>query len=212
MMVKLFVLGCPGSGKSTVSTYIAMLARDNGWLPRLINDYKNLYRMFRADTKLEQFRHVAFGGFDILDPCVRDTALKELKEQAQLSCSTKNELVLIEFSRGNYGQALKLFGKDFLCDANFLFLDADTDTCIQRVRERVAHPQNLNDHFVSNYVIDCLCQQSNSQSMASNLKTDFGIADRKIEVLDSRGSIQKLAYDVKRFVDTVILPACAGVG
>lgn len=210
MVKQLFVLGCPGSGKSTISSYIAMLARDKGWSARPISDYEYLYRMFQADTKQEKFRRIAFGGFDILDPFVRDIALRELREKAQRSYTTRNELILIEFSRCNYSYSLKLFGEDLLSDVNFLFLDADIDTCIRRVHERAEHRKNPSDYFVSNLVIDRHCQLSNSQSVASSLKTDLGIADHKIEVFDSRGSIQKLAHDVKRFVDTVILPVPIG--
>ena len=210
MVKQLFVLGCPGSGKSTISRYIEMLARDRGWSARSINDYERLYRMFQADTECERFRPVAFGGFDILDPFVRDIALRELREKAQRSYTTRNELVLIEFSRCNYSYSLKIFGEDLLSDANFLFLDADIDTCIRRVHERAEHRKNSSDYFVSNLVIDRHCQLSNSQSVASSLRTDLGIADHKIEVLDSRGSIQKLAHDVKRFVDTVILSVPIG--
>lgn len=205
MVKQLFVLGCPGSGKSTISRYIEMLARDRGWSARSINDYENLYWMFQADTKYGRFRAVAFGGFDILDPYIRDTALKELKEEAQSSCSANtNELVLIEFSRCNYNKALKLFGKAFLCDAHFLFLDVDGDTCIRRVRERVVHPHSLNDHFVSDYVIDCFSRERNRQYVESELKLDYKIADDRVCILDNGGSLKEVAAYIKQIIDTLL--------
>jgi adenylate kinase family enzyme len=209
MVEKLFVLGCPGSGKSTISNYLAMLARDRGWPARPINDYEILYEMFQADTKQEHFRSAAHGGFDVIHLPVYDTALDKLKERVQTLRPIKDELILIEFSRSNYREALSRFGKDFLSDAYFLFLDTDIETCIERVRQRITLPRSIHDHFVPDHVICRHCQEGNRDYVASGLKLDFEIADYKIQILDNRAPIEEVALDVKRFVDT-ILPVPAG--
>lgn len=203
MVEKLFVLGCPGSGKSIVSNYLAMLARDRGWPARPINDYEILYEMFQADTKQEHFRSAAYGGFDVIHLPVYNTALDKLKERVQALHPIK-ELILIEFSRSNYREALSRFGKDFLSDAYFLFLDTDIETCMERVRQRIIQPRSIHDHFVPDHVICRHCQEGNRDYIASGLKLDFEIADYKVQVLDNRGSIQELAINVKRFVDTIL--------
>jgi hypothetical protein len=74
MVEKLFVLGCPGSGKSTISDYIAMLAHDRGWSAHPINDYDILYEMFQADAKGKHFRPTTHGGFDVIHPPVYEGA------------------------------------------------------------------------------------------------------------------------------------------
>jgi adenylate kinase family enzyme len=209
MVEKLFVLGCPGSGKSTVSDYIAMLARDRGWSALPTNDYEILYEMFQADTKQELFRCAAHGGFDVIHLPIYDTALDQLKERIQATRPIKDELVLIEFSRSNYREALSRFGKNFLGDAYFLFLDTDIETCIQRVRQRIIRPRSIHDHFVPDHVIRRHCQEGNRDYIASGLKLDFEIADNRICILDNRGPIEEVALDMKRFVDT-ILPVPVG--
>src|SRR5579864_2478795 len=106
-MEKLLVLGCSGSGKSTVARYIEVLARDRRWSADFINDYSILYAMFRADSKYEKFRPAAHNGFDVLDMSVYDIALDELIRQAQnlTMKAGENELVIIEFARCDYGEA-----------------------------------------------------------------------------------------------------------
>ena len=53
MVVKVFVFGCPGSGKSTASSYIEMIARDKGekWSTFRINDYGFLDDWFHVDKE-----------------------------------------------------------------------------------------------------------------------------------------------------------------
>ncbi len=204
MVEKLFVLGCSGSGKSTVSRYIAMLARDSGWSVHLISDYGILYEMFLADTKCEKFDHADHSGFDVLDMSVYDTALDKLNIQTQalIENAEGNELVIIEFARYDYSKALKHFDGDFLRTAHFLFLDAEIDTCVQRVRERIVQPGGLDDHFVPDHVIECFGQKSNRQYIESGLKLDFGIGDERVRILDSGGPIEELMQLVKQFIDT----------
>jgi hypothetical protein len=51
MSVRLFVLGLPGSGKSTAARYIEMLARDCGWETSHFNDCDVLFQMVLADEE-----------------------------------------------------------------------------------------------------------------------------------------------------------------
>src|SRR5260370_4694423 len=155
MVEKLFVLGCPGSGKSTVSRHIAKLAYNRGRLARTINDYKDLYMRFLADAEHEYFLPAAYDGFEVVNTSVYDTALDELKEQAQkITDSSEGGLVIVEFSRGDYSRAFKHFGNQLLNDAHFLLLDADIDTCMQRVKERITRRVDLDDHFVPENIIE----------------------------------------------------------
>ena len=50
MEKKVFILGLPGSGKSTAARYIECLAKSNGWVPVRFNDYDILYEMFRRQS------------------------------------------------------------------------------------------------------------------------------------------------------------------
>jgi nucleoside-triphosphatase THEP1 len=139
MAVKIFILGRPGSGKSTAIRHIeAYLKKDYpGWSVIPFNDYEILQEMFRVEklfpTNRPKFRETEHGGFDVVDFSVLDTVLKELERQVRGRCSTKDELIFIEFARDDYSKALEQFSHTFLQDAHFLFLDTDVRTCIQRV-------------------------------------------------------------------------------
>ena len=51
MFIIVFLLGRPGSGKSTTESLIRMLARDHGWLYHSINDYEHLQKMFLREER-----------------------------------------------------------------------------------------------------------------------------------------------------------------
>src|SRR2546425_5508209 len=107
MAVKLFVLGLPGSGKSTVARYITVYARDQHWLTAHFTDYIILQEMFREDTEGKQFKPADYGGFDVLNLSVFDIALKSLEQQVNehISAAKSEELLLIEFARNDYHKA-----------------------------------------------------------------------------------------------------------
>jgi shikimate kinase len=205
MLVKLFVLGLPGSGKSTVARYIEMLARDGGWFPSRFNDYYILLEMFRADNEGKRFSSTEYGGFDIHEHIVFDEGLKELEKvvlKRDTTYDEKNELIIIEFARDDYGRALELLSPAFLQDAFFLFLDTDIPTCIKRIKDRVAHPETEDDHDVSEYIFESYYQNDKRQyltSLTSNLKRCGDINRDRVWVIDnpSTESIQQLLEDVK---------------
>ena len=119
MLVKLFILGLPGSGKSAVARYVSMYARDRQWLSTThVNDYAILYEMFQEDSK-GQFKPTDFGGFDVLDLTAFDIALKSLEQRVDeyISSAKSDEIILIEFSRNDYQKAFHQFRDEFLQNA-----------------------------------------------------------------------------------------------
>ncbi len=155
MGVKVFVLGLPGSGKSTAVRYIDMIARDYGWATNLVNDYDILYKWFLAAPDGPQFSRIAFDGFNVLDIAVFDAALQELERQVlQEQTSSKQEMTIIEFARDDYLEAFKLFSASFLRDAYFLFVDAEIFICKERIRSRAIRQQSSDDHFVSDDIFN----------------------------------------------------------
>src|SRR5215469_9913160 len=126
MPVKLFILGRPGSGKSTASHHIAVTAWSRGWFVLRLEDYDILLRMFHADSGKEKFWAREHGGFDVRDFSVFDTALKELEEKIRLHLLLeKRHTLSIEFARADYQQALKLFSPELLQDAYFLYIETE---------------------------------------------------------------------------------------
>src|SRR5260370_22549373 len=120
MGVKLFVLGTPGTGKSTVGrAIIEPLVRDCQWAPVRINDYEILREMFIADaTKSDEdrrFKAAEHNAFNVLDFTVFDVALQHLQqrveEETAQSKATVSEppFAIIEFARNDYQSAFRQF-------------------------------------------------------------------------------------------------------
>jgi hypothetical protein len=201
MPVKLFILGRPGSGKSTASHHIATTAWSRGRFVLRLRDYEILLRMFHADGGKEKFRAREYGGFDVRDLSALDTALKELEEKIRLHLPLeKRYVLLIEFARADYSKALKLFSLELLQDASFLFIETDVETCIQRIRERVAHPLTADDFFVSEDILKGYYGGESKAYVASGLQRGFGIT-KQIEIIDNMGSQREFAEKVLRFAE-----------
>jgi thymidylate kinase len=199
MAVKLFVLGLPGSGKSSVARFISIYARDRLWLTTRINDYAILYEMFQ-----NEFEATEFGGFDVLDLTVFDIALKKLEQQVNRYSSTNpNEIILIEFSRNDYQKAFRQFSKEFLQGSYFLYLAADIETCKRRIRERFTHPTTSDDHFVSEYIFGAYYHKDNGQAIPQILERGYCIDKQRIEVIDNNGSLSESIARINKFVDTI---------
>jgi len=206
MMVKLFVLGCSGSGKSTAARYIVRLARNAGYSATRVNDYEILYEMFQADIEAggDRFLPVDYGGFDVLDLSLYAVALMQVEQEVQRSYYEGNELIVIEFARDDYNKALRLFSDGFLRDAYFLFLDSDPDICIRRIHNRVIHPATIDDHFVPEHVIESFLHKENKQYIASHLKTDYGIGDEKVKLIDNTGASMSFFKEVTQLAESIL--------
>jgi adenylate kinase family enzyme len=209
MVVKVFVFGCPGSGKSTASASIELIAQDNldKWSTFRINDYEILDCWFHEDKIHERFRPIEYGGFDILISEIYDEALEILKDEVlKYQSSRENELIIIEFARCDYKHALEQLGNGFIQNAYFLFLEADFDTCIQRIHDRVHHQVTLDDHFVSDFVLECYDQPNNVSTNISLLKTTFGIDNWRIKTINNSKNCELVGFnnEMKNFVDYII--------
>ena len=209
--VKVFVLGLPGSGKSTAARHIERVARDYQWNTTRISDYEILYELFEDDREHIQFSPTNYyKGFDVHDHKVFDTALEKLEMKVWLRerpSATKNELVIIEFARDDYNRSLELFSKEFLEDSYFLFINADISTCIQRIRERVAHPTFEDDHFVSEYIFETYYHKDNRHYTLLN-PTNGDNFDGRISVIDNpfTSSYQDFHVLVEQFATSIVKP------
>src|SRR5437868_9324744 len=212
MVKKVFLLGLPGSGKSTAARYIEKLAQRNNWFPIRFNDYDILYEWFQADADGRRFSAIEHDGFDVHDHKVFDEALEEVErrvvEREKVPCE-KDQLIIIEFARDDYCKALGLFSPTFLRNASFLFVDADIPTCIQRIKERVPHRRTPDDHYVSSYIFEAYYQKDNRQYLASTattLKSCCDIDEENIHVVDNTGtnSEQNLLEKIEPYVTSIL--------
>jgi adenylate kinase family enzyme len=206
MTVKLFVLGLPGSGKSTVARYIAAHLEDKGWKNTRFSDHVILQEMFLADTEHKQFRAADHGGFDVIDLTVFDMALQRLEQEVNnliSSSALPEELLLIEFARNYYQGAFQQFSHEFLQDAHFLYLNVNTEICKRRILERIANPSSEDDFFVSEYIFNTYYNKGNEQSIPQILEKDYGIDKRRVKVIENNGSLDDIAAVINEFVDTI---------
>src|SRR6266487_5236350 len=164
MAITVFIFGLPGSGKSAAARHIKSFARQKRFRPRRFRDYPILYKMFQDDQKAnyenKRFRStqdLGYDGFDVLDITVFNEAIQKLhhnimkrKEFADKS----TELLIIEFSRDDYCEALSFFTSLRLNDAHFLFINSDIPTCKARIKARADHPRTRDDCYVSDYVFE----------------------------------------------------------
>ncbi len=212
MSIKLFILGRPGSGKSTAYRRIKEFVIDRyfGWTTSRYNDYEILYEMFKFEklflgesNKKKLFSAREYDGFDVVDFKVLDVSLKKLEKIVREKMSDKDELIIIEFARQDYDEALNLFSSSFLKDAYFLFIEADLQTCIQRVKHRVNNPPSLDNHFVSEYIFN---KYYSKQLIPPRIITKKGdsIDKSRIKAINSRGTIQDLNVKVEEFVTHII--------
>src|SRR5581483_3241854 len=137
VMIKVFLLGRPGSGKTTAFHYIERCAHKKNIHSTRFREYKILYNMFQ--TGHSEFREAEHGGFDIVDFSVVDKSAKQLEDEIQRYTDSKaqqDELLFIELVRENYEHSLHCFSDSFLQDSYVLFIEADLETCIQRIHYR----------------------------------------------------------------------------
>ena len=168
MVRKVFILGRPGTGKSTLAQLIEASAQRRGWATQHFYDYKYLQDMSQQEIEeigpLEEraFRQKgpeACHGFDVVRFEVLDTALKQMADDIR---TAKNEhpaakkLFLIEFARKEISRDLHIFGYDILRDAHLFYIKLGLEACIERVRQRVVENCSGSefDHFVSEEIMN----------------------------------------------------------
>lgn len=210
MSIKLFILGRPGSGKSTAFRHIKEYLRQQycNWTITRYNDYDILQEMSNREKlfppKKKKFEAKEPDGFDVLDFTVLDEALRLIEKSVRArSSKKKEELVIIEFARQDYNQALALFSDSFLRDSYFLFLDADLKVCIQRVKDRVTSPPTPDNHFVSDNI---LTGYYGKQVIPSTIKTKKGecVDKNRTRMMSNRGGLYELNLKIEDFIYDII--------
>lgn len=153
-----YLNGRPGSGKSQFARAINAHYGSAGGVV-ILNDYYLLWEMCQEEQswpeEKRRFRLHEQGeaiGFDILDHRVLPIALTRLAEEARRQ-QHAHKLVIIEFSRSNYAGIYDTFFPDLLEDAQFFFLSAPFDLCVQRIDQRAQRNLYRDDKPISEQVM-----------------------------------------------------------
>jgi adenylate kinase family enzyme len=205
---KLFILGRPGSGKSTAAIWIQALAIERGCSCIHINDYAILNVLFENDKlqnkKNPRFRAVG-NGFDILDSKVFDVVLRMVRKRA-MACvdSSKYDLVIIEFARDNYQRDLQRFDDNFLRDAYFLFLDVDLDTCIERINLRALNPRSINDRYISEDMLRKYYSNDDRFYIMNGLADDYKLDSNQFRIIHNHLQLVGFQAELINFAEFLI--------
>jgi adenylate kinase family enzyme len=212
--MKVFLLGCPGSGKSTVAGIIEKSARERGWDTQHIYDYSRLYSMFQkeemdAEIPLakKKFRP-AGSGFDVIDFGVLETVLKQIAHEVHLEeLNHPNKLFLIEFARQEYRRALHIFGSEFLRDTHVFYIKVGLELCIERVHQRAKVNKTKFDHNVSDEIMRGYYDRDDWLNGQLSEYLDYLQDDRiklHFQVLENAGTPQELGDKVDEIVNHLI--------
>jgi hypothetical protein len=207
---KLFVLGMPGSGKSTIAQIIKQRVQQKaGWDACHVNDYEILARLFREQRN--RFLPALYAGFTIKDPTLYNEVLQKLEGQVNSmkrdAAPGRNQLVLIEFARCNYQPAFKAFSPDFLKDASFLFLDGNIKVCQERVFQRVhklKDEKSRFDCFVPNGIFTRYHLCENSQYFNDVFRDEYGIPQSRLKVITNDDVLREALTEISSFLDDVL--------
>lgn len=200
MSVKVFVPGRPGSGKSEAIRNIVELANSKKLSTMRLKDYSILHEMFVLDKGKEtrQFHQTDYGGFDVCDFSVLDTALEQLDKKIQTE-EKKADLIFIEFARQDYKKAFKLFEQTSLDTSYFLFIESELEDCIDRIYRRVYERQKPDHHFVSEYIMRTYYNEDNWSYMKNTFEKDFGIQEQHVKTIYNDNSLKKFLEEVNAF-------------
>lgn len=211
MPVKLFLLGPPGSGKSTAYRCIRTYLQDQQ--VERVNDFEILKGMFDADTKRQQFHATKKHGFIVKDLSVFDEALQQARriliEKEQL-LSNAGKFLIIEFSRNDYRQALQFF-LDSLQDSYFLLLSAKKKICQKRLNERVTEPPTEDNHYVSSTILRDYYNKA-APYKSSDLIKDFRIGPERVKDITNNGSLDDFQAQVLEFVAVILRRETVHIG
>jgi len=200
MVAKVFLLGRPGSGKTTAFQCIEEWAKGFGLPVRRYREYTILCDMFKS--RRGEFKEAKHGGFDILDFSVLRESARCLQSQVQTYIrerAQENELLFIELARDDYGQALRQgFTPDFLQDAYFLFIEANLEKCIQRVHHRFFHPAGTDGHFISEHILREHYCFDNKKYMAKRFQQDYDL-QKTVTVIANNSSYDRFCKKLRPF-------------
>jgi hypothetical protein len=230
ILVKLFILGNPGCGKSTVIRCIQPLVQGYQWLPVHINDYEILREMFEVDLRNhppdgKQFRKAEHDGFNIVDLQAFDDALPQLELKAtevliQNELATpKPLLALIEFARHDYQHAFQQFRPDFFQNAYFLYLHVDIKIGKQRIHDRTNLPseeRTEDDYYVPDDIFETYYNQKEEDNSLAFLAHRYELDEQRIKIIQNNADLEDVMREIVAFVlfilkDTIALGTSANL-
>lgn len=209
MSIKVFVIGRPGSGKTTVVRHILEIAQNMNISTVSKRDYDILYNMFIKDCEnsgmQKKFRPTEYGGFAVLDHTMFDTALEDLEKQVIEEVGKApigRKLITVEFARDDYRSTFCKFSREFLQDAYFFFIEADLPICIERIHRRRSNPLQSDSHDVPDDIMYTYYHINNLEYMTNEFQAEYPII-KGVEPYLNNTSEAELYAVVDNFIDGI---------
>lgn len=200
MIIKVFALGRPGSGKSVAAHRLAEAAWNKGIPAMRLGDYEILQKEALQEDALcrdgvlsaeqRRFYLTEHNGFGVYDFSVLDRALLKLRDQVNERAERAKDdkqLVVLEFARSSYRDAFELLGKETLRDAFFLYVNANADECITRINERTLHPTSSDDHYVPEAILKGYYKNDDGCDLESYLAT-YKVPSNHVIIVENHGA------------------------
>jgi class 3 adenylate cyclase/adenylate kinase family enzyme len=195
----IFVLGRPGTGKSTIREKLAnRLESQLGAKTRQIDDYERLKAMFTADIDRERFIPQKGGGFMVKDPAV----LTEVLENISLDCLSSNDnhiTWLIEFARGEYMEAFASFDPKVLSKAVVVHSTCEKSQIYIRLKTRA----QSGGASVSEEVIEKYYKKDDAAEVCKKKRIPYIEIDNNSTVNELNRKIEKTIHWLKDIANSI---------
>jgi adenylate kinase family enzyme len=180
--IRIFLIGRPGSGKTTVARALQDVLKSAG-VPtevKWFSDLAYLWRIFAASDRRDQrVEPTNDDGFFITDQTLYREALENLAERVKRVRST-NVFIVLEFARRNYTEALGILAHKGVRPDLVVYLDVDLEVAIHRNRQRAKADRG--GHYVSEREM----RDTFGMDDLDNLKRDPNLLGRLLVLTEPR--------------------------